>query len=108
MNNKVHVRKGDTVVVIAGKDKGKKGKVLSVVPDKNRVMVEGVSIMTKHRKPNQKVMQGGLVKQEALISASNVQLICPRCGQPTRTGATELAGGQRVRNCGKCEEVIDK
>lgn len=108
MKTRVHVRRGDTVVVIAGKDRGKKGKVTAVVPDKGRVKVEGVNMVTKHQKPNAKVMQGGLVKQEGLIASSNVMLVCPRCGSPARTRSKELTGGNRVRSCGKCEEVIDK
>ena len=103
---KLHVKKGDTVVVIAGKDKGKRGKVLRVVPDKNRVMVEGINMVKKHQKPNQQTMQGGIIEQEALIHASNVMLVCPSCSTPSRTGHTILEDGRSVRRCVNCGETI--
>ncbi len=104
--SKLHVKKGDTVLVLAGKDKGKRGKVLRVVPDKNRVMVEGINLVKKHQKPNQKTMQGGIIEQEALIHASNVMLVCPRCNTPSRTGHTILETGQGVRKCLNCGETL--
>lgn len=107
MKTKVHVKKGDTVYVLSGKEKGKKGKVLAVVPDKGRVMVEGVNKVKKHQKPNQRVMQGGIVEQEALLPASVVMLVCPRCGKPSRTGKKLVDGGRYVRVCGNCHETID-
>ena len=105
---KVHVKKGDSVLVISGKEKGKRGKVLRVVPDKGRLMVEGVNMVKKHQKPTQKVMQGGIITQEALVPASNVMLVCPRCNQATRIRTQVLADGGRVRVCVRCGEVIDK
>lgn len=103
---KVHVRKGDTVLVIKGKDRGKKGKVLRVIPDSNRVVVEGVNIAKKHQRPTQKVMQGGIVDQENPISAANVQLVCKNCGEATRTGTKVLDDGRRVRVCKNCGEAV--
>jgi large subunit ribosomal protein L24 len=105
---KMHIRKGDKIQVLSGKDKGKKGKVLSTVPRKKKVLVEGVNIIKKHAKPTQKIPQGGIREMEAPIDASNVMLICPSCQQPTRIFRQSLADGKRVRGCKKCGELIDK
>jgi large subunit ribosomal protein L24 len=86
MSVKLRIKKGDVVTVIAGDDKGKKGKVLEVLPEENRAIVEGVNIVTKHTKPNAKNPQGNRLKQEASINISNLQLICPETGKPTRVG----------------------
>ncbi|MGI9953018.1 50S ribosomal protein L24 [Moorellaceae bacterium AZ2] len=103
----MHVRKGDTVVVIAGKDKGKKGKVLRVIPSEQRVVVEGVNIVKRHMRPNPQLQQGGIIEKEAPLHSSNVMLVCTKCDQPTRIGRRILADGQKVRVCKKCGEVID-
>lgn len=108
MTHKLHVRKGDTVVVLSGKDKGKKGKVLAAFPQEGKVLVEGVNIVTKHRRPTPAMQQGGLVKQEAPIYGAKVMLVCPGCKQPTRSGSKQLENGERVRACNKCGENIDK
>lgn len=108
MQPKVHVKKGDTVMVIAGKDKGKKGKILRVFPAKGRVLVEGINMIKRHTRPTQKVQQGGIITKEAPLDASNVQLVCASCGHPTRTGKKLLADGRRVRVCKRCGEVVDK
>lgn len=105
---KLHVKKGDTVVVLSGKDKGKKGKILTALPQKERVVVEGVNIVKRHTKPTQKVMQGGIIEREAAIHSSNVMLVCSRCGKPTRFGAKQLGDGKVARVCRNCGEVIDK
>ena len=105
---KVHVRRGDTVVVLTGKDRGKKGKVVRVLPEACRVVVEGVNIVKRHQRPTRQVMQGGIIEKEAPVHASNVMLVCPRCGQPTRVGKRRLETGERVRACKRCGEVIDK
>lgn len=105
---KLKIKKGDTVLVIAGKDKGKKGKVLAVVPDKQKVSVQGVNIVKKHQKPTQKVMQGGIIEQEALIHVSNVMLLDPKSGEPTRVGRQTLADGKRVRVAKRSGTQIDK
>lgn len=103
----MHVKKGDTVVVITGKDKGKKGKVLQVLPKKDRVIVEGVGMITKHQKPNQQMQQGGIINQEAAIHASNVMLWDKKANQGTRVGCKFLADGKKVRVSKKTGEVIE-
>jgi len=103
------LRKNDNVVVTAGKDSGKRGRVLRVVTDKNRVIVEGVNIIKRHTKPNpQRNIKGGIVEREAGLHASNVQLVCPECGKATRVGRRVLSDGRKVRICRKCEGVVDK
>ena len=99
--NKVHVKKGDEVVVINGKYRGARGKVMAVSPSENKVIVEGVNIVTKHIKPRRMGEPGGLVKAESALYADKVQLICPKCGRPTRTGSKINAKGQKVRTCKK-------
>ncbi len=107
MANKVHVKKGDTVYVLTGKDRGKKGKVLRVLPQDGRVIVEGVNMSTKHTRPRGRFQQGGIIHQEAPIHASNVMLVCNKCGKPTKVGKKILENGQKMRVCKKCGEVID-
>jgi large subunit ribosomal protein L24 len=103
------IRKNDNVVVVTGKDRGKRGRVLKVVPEKNRLVVEGVNIIKRHTKPNpQRNIKGGLVEREAALHASNVQVVCPECGKPTRIGKKILGDGRKVRVCRKCEGVVDK
>ncbi len=99
--NKVHVKKGDEVVVINGKYRGARGKVMAVSPAENKVIVEGVNIVTKHVKPRRMGEPGGLVKAESALYADKVQLICPKCGRPTRTGSKINEKGQKVRTCKK-------
>jgi large subunit ribosomal protein L24 len=96
------------VLVMTGKDRGKKGRVLKVLPEKNRVVVEGVNIIKRHTKPNpQRQIKGGVVEREAPLHASNVQLVCPECGKATRVGR-KMVGDRKVRICRKCEGVVDK
>ena len=103
------IRKNDNVVVTTGRDSGKKGRVLKVIPGKNRVIVEGVNVIKRHTKPNpQRNIKGGVVEREAPLHASNVQLVCPECGKPTRIGRKILTDGRKVRICRKCEGVVDK
>ena len=103
------IRKNDQVVVLTGKDRGKRGRVLKTVPAKNRVLVEGVNIIKRHTKPNpQRSIKGELVEREAALHASNVQLVCPECSKPTRLGSKLLGDGRKVRICRKCEGVVDK
>ncbi|MDK2821199.1 MAG: large subunit ribosomal protein [Clostridia bacterium] len=104
---KIHVKKGDTVMVITGKDAGKKGKVLSVEPSKGRVIVEGVNIVKRHTRPTQKLPQGGIIEQEAPVASSNVMIFCNKCNQPSRIGKQILADGKKTRICKKCGEVLD-
>lgn len=105
--SKVHVKKGDTVVVLSGQDKGKKGKILSVNPDKSTVLVEGVNIRTKHKKPRNAQQQGGIMKQEAYIHSAKVMLVCTKCGKPTKIEKQILDSGSKARVCKKCNEQID-
>ncbi len=104
----MNLKKGDRVVVIAGKDVGKKGKILRVDPHKNRVVVEGVNIVHRHTRPTQDLPQGGIVKNEAPMDRSNVQLVCPRCSKKARIGVKILDNNKKVRVCRKCGEVIDR
>jgi len=107
LRNKVHVKTGDLVYVLTGKDKGKRGKVIKVFPDKGRVTVENVNIVKRHTKPRKADQQGGIIEKEAPIHSSNVMLVCPRCDKPTKIGKQILENGQKVRVCKKCKEVID-
>ena len=103
------IRKNDNVLVITGKDRGKRGRVLKVLPARNRVVVEGVNLIKRHTKPNpQRQIKGGLVEREAPMHASNVQIVCPECGKATRIGRKVLGDGRKVRICRKCEGVVDK
>jgi len=104
---KLNVKKGDTVVVLSGKDKGKQGKVLQALPKKNKVVVEGVNKVKRHTKPSQKAPQGGILTKEAPMHASKVMLVCPACKKATRVGHKEV-NGNNVRVCKKCGEVIDQ
>lgn len=103
MNNKVHVKTGDEVIVINGKNRGMKGKVLQVSPAEGKVIVEGVNIVTKHEKPRKMGEPGGLIKAESALYASKVQLICPKCGRPTRIGHAINSKGKKVRTCKKSD-----
>jgi len=100
------IKKGDTVIVLSGKDKGKKGKVLTVLPSESKVVVEGVNVATKHKKPTSQTDQGGIVKKEAPIYACKVQRVCPKCDKPTRPAHKLLADGKKVRVCKKCGAEI--
>lgn len=106
--NKLHVKKGDNVFVTTGKDKGKKGRVLQAFPRENRVLVEGVNMVKKHTRPNQLNPEGGIVSQEAPIHASNVMLVDPKTGKPTRVGHKVLDNGKKVRIAKKSGEALDK
>lgn len=104
---KVHVRKGDTVLVLTGKSAGKRGKVLQVFPSTQRVIVEGVNIVKRHSRPTRSLPQGGIVEKEAPIASSNVMLVCSKCNQPTRI-AKKLIDQKYYRACKECGEIIDK
>ena len=104
--NKLNVKKGDTVVVISGQDKGKKGEILHAEPAKNRVTVKGAHMITKHVKPRKQGEEGGRIEQEGTIDASNVMLVCPKCGKATRIGH-QIVNGKKVRVCKKCGKVMD-
>ena len=97
--NKLHIKTGDTVVVLSGKEKGIKGKVLTVSPKESKVIIEGVNMCTKHVKPRRQGQAGGIVKAEAAMYACKVQAVCPKCGKPTRVGHKILDDGSKVRVC---------
>ena len=101
------IKKNDTVVVIAGKEKGKTGKVLAVSPDSNRVLVDGINVVSKHKKARSQQEQSGIIKKSAPIDASNVMVVCPTCGKATRVAHNEI-NGKKVRVCKKCTGSLDK
>jgi large subunit ribosomal protein L24 len=108
MATSVHVRKGDTVAVITGRERGKRGKVLRVSPEKGRVLVEHVNMVKKHQRPTQKLRQGGIIEREGALALSNVLLVCGRCDKGSRTGIKVLGDGRKVRVCKRCGESLDK
>lgn len=103
----MHVKKGDKVVVIAGKDKGKTGKILACLPKNNRVIVEGVNMITKHKKATNQMQQAGIIHQEGSINVSNVMIYCSKCKQGVRTEKKVLENGNKVRVCKKCGEMFE-
>jgi len=96
------------VAVISGRERGKRGKVLRVIPETGRVIVEKVNMMKKHQRPTQKLRQGGIIEREAALAIANVLLVCARCDQPSRAGIKILGDGRKVRVCRRCGETIDK
>lgn len=114
---KLHVKKGDKVVVIAGKDKDRQGKIIQAIPKKQKVLIEGINTVKRHTKPTQKMPQGGIIVKEAPLSSSNVMLICPACEKATRIKKMLVANNDKnnnvkndkyVRVCKKCGEIIDR
>jgi len=105
---KMHVKKGDNVVVISGKDAGKKGKIINVDAKQGRVYVDKVNVVSRHTKPTQGAPQGGIVKKEAAVHSSNVMLFCARCGKGARVAKEMLPDGQKVRICATCGARFDK
>jgi large subunit ribosomal protein L24 len=103
-----HVRKGDTVVVVAGKERGKRGKVLRVLKAKGRVLIEHINMIKKHQRPTQKLRQGGIIEREGPIHLSNVMLVDPQTDKPTRVGVRLLAEGRKARVARRSGEFIDK
>ena len=101
----MNVKKNDTVVVLSGKDKGKKGKVLSVDPESRKVIVEGVSVASRHQKPRKQGEEGGIIKKETPIYASKVMTVCPKCDKATRV-AHKIVDGKKVRVCKHCGAEI--
>ena len=104
---KMHVKRGDIVKVISGKDKGKEGKVLTAYPETGKVVVEGVAMVKKHQKARMQGQESGIIAKEAAIDASNVLRVCSKCGKAARTGVKVLEDGSKVRYCKKCEEVFN-
>ncbi|MCF6463038.1 50S ribosomal protein L24 [Clostridium sp. Cult1] len=104
----MHVKSGDTVIVISGKDKGKKGKILKVFPKENRVIVEGINMITKHMKAQGPTQQGGIITKEGPINASKVMYYCEKDKTGVRVGHKFLENGSKVRTCKKCGEILDR
>ncbi len=102
------IKKGDLVEVISGKDRGKRGKVLRVIPRENKVIVEGVNIVKRHQRPVPQLREGGIIEREAPIYACKVMVVCPSCDKRTRVGYKFVEDGKKVRYCKKCGEILDK
>jgi len=102
------IRRGDTVAVMAGKERGKRGKVLRVLRDTGRVVVEKVNMVKRHQRPTQKLRQGGIIERENPLALSNVLVVCGRCDRPVRTGIKVLTDGRKLRVCRRCGEAVDK
>jgi large subunit ribosomal protein L24 len=100
------IKKDDTILVTTGREKGKKGRVLSVDSSEDKLLIERINVIKKHMKPSKKHTQGGIIEKEAPLHISNVMLLCPKCGKPTRIAHMILADGHKVRTCKKCKEVI--
>ncbi len=103
----LRIKKGDTAILLSGKEKGKTGRVLSVMPSKGSLIIEKLNIIKKHMKPTRQYTQGGIIEKEGPIHISKVMLICPKCNKPTRIGSKFLEQGKKVRVCKRCKEVID-
>jgi len=101
------IKKGDNVLIIAGKDRGKKGKVRKALPDKDKVIVDGFNMIKRHSKTKGKTRQAGIIELEAPIDISNVMIICNKCNKPARMGYRALEEGNRARYCHSCSEIID-
>ncbi len=107
-SGKIRIRKGDTVMVVAGRERGKTGKVLALDPSTGHVTVEKLNMIKRHTKPNQKARQGGILEREAPLAISNVMLYCANCQKPVRVGIKVSEDGRRMRICRKCQEVLEK
>ncbi|MBI3581461.1 MAG: 50S ribosomal protein L24 [Nitrospinae bacterium] len=105
--SRLGVRRDDFVEVRSGKDRGRRGKVLSVLPKESSVIVEKVNMVKRHQRPSQKVRQGGIIEKENKIRVSNVMVVCQKCDKPVRIGGKRLENGKNVRICRKCGEVLD-
>jgi large subunit ribosomal protein L24 len=107
VGHRLAVKKNDQIEVIAGKDKGKRGKVLRVLPKLDKILVEKINFVKRHTKPGRLGQQGGILERENPLHISNVQLVCGKCDRPVRVGRTELADGRKVRVCRECGETMD-
>ena len=105
--NKMHVKRGDKVVVIAGKDKGKEGNVIAAFPEQNKVIVEGVAVAKKHQKARMQGQASAIIDKEMPIDASNVRRVCPKCGKPARVGVKVFDDGSKAKYCKKCGETFN-
>ncbi|MFQ5520974.1 MAG: 50S ribosomal protein L24 [Candidatus Methylomirabilia bacterium] len=104
----VRVKRGDTVAVIAGKERGKRGKVLGILPEGGRLIVERVNMIKRHQRPTQKLRQGGIIEREGPLPLANVMVVCTKCDRPTRTRIHILEDDKKVRVCKRCGEIIDR
>ncbi len=102
------IKKSDKVIVLSGKEKGKQGRILSIIPKKNRVIVERVNMIKRHMKPSRQYSQGGIIEKEGTLHISKIMLVCPRCQKPSRISNHILDDGRKVRLCKRCKEVIDQ
>jgi large subunit ribosomal protein L24 len=103
----MQIKKNDNVMVVSGKEKGKRGRVIAVYPTTNRILIEKLNMIKRHTKPNQQLRQGGILEKESPIAASNVKLICAKCDKPTATSRKVQGDGTRNRVCKSCNEIID-
>ena len=103
----MQIRKNDSVIVIGGKERGKTGKVLRVVPEKDAVVIERLNMVKRHTKPRGPQQPGGIVEKEAAIHASNIMILCDKCNAPVRIGHKTLADGKKIRTCRRCNEALD-
>lgn len=101
------LKKNDLAIVLSGKEKGKKGRIITVMPSKERVIIENMNIIKKHMKPNRQNTQGGIISKEGSLHISNVMLVCPKCNKPTRISNAVIDNQKKLRMCKKCKEVID-
>jgi large subunit ribosomal protein L24 len=104
---KSRVRKGDTVVILSGKERGKQGKVLQVMPSLSKVVVEKLNLIKRHTRPS-KLNKGGIIEKEGRLALSKVMVVCPHCAKPSRLTVAVLEGGRRLRRCKRCDEIVDK
>lgn len=103
----MQIRKNDSVMVIAGKERGKTGKILRVLPEKRTVLIERINLMKRHSRPRGPQQPGGIVEKEAPIEASNIMIMCDKCNAPVRIGRKRLADGEKIRVCRRCGEALD-
>jgi large subunit ribosomal protein L24 len=103
----MQIKKNDNVLVVSGKEKGERGRVIAVYPTANRILIEKLNMIKRHTRPNQQLRQGGIVEKESPISAANVKLVCSKCDKPTTVARSAQGDGARVRVCKTCNEVID-
>ena len=103
----MQIRKNDSVMVIAGRERGKTGKVLRVLPDKSSLIIERVNLVKRHSKPRGPQQPGGIVEKEAAIHASNIMIMCDKCNAPVRIGHKQLGDGKKIRTCRRCGEALD-
>jgi large subunit ribosomal protein L24 len=109
VRTRIRLRKNDQVEVLSGKDAGKRGKVLQVLPEKGRVLVQGVNFIKRHTRPNpQRNIKGGVAEREAPLHVSNLMVVCAECGKRTRIGSSQLEDGRRTRICRKCKGTLDR